>query len=303
MQAYAASVNVRRKLRRAERRPAGAGDGDATVKPTGMVPRRLPPALTQSVTTKNTGTTSLPAPTIAVLLAALLLSPAPLTHAGAVRQVEVAKELSRLAANYGFVVSGDEHLVGSVGRAEDGDPLRRLRVLLEGFDHIIVADGRGGIERVIVLGAAAPGAPMQPMVAVDGGPPPATPIELPTVRQGNQHSVRVALEGADGRRLARLMLIDTGADTVVLPASLIDALGMDVGTLRERVVQTANGTTQALTGTLDAVWLGARRVSDVAVAFLDDGKLGTTGLLGMSVLGRYQLTIDDQENRITLSSR
>ncbi|WP_295540231.1 TIGR02281 family clan AA aspartic protease [uncultured Thiohalocapsa sp.] len=238
-----------------------------------------------------------------MLLAALLLAPALPTHASDTRQVEVATELSRLAASHGFVVSGDEHLAGRIGRSERGDPLRRLRILLEGFDHIIIADGRGGIERVIVLGAVAPGAsPTQPMVAVDGGPPPATPIELPTVRQGNQHSVRVALEGADGRRLARLMLIDTGADTVVLPTSLIAALGLDVGTLREREVQTANGTTQALTGTLDAVWLGARRVTDVAVAFLDDDKLGTTGLLGMSVLGRYQLTIDDQANRMTLTS-
>jgi hypothetical protein len=42
---------------------------------------------------------------------------------------------------------------------------------------------------------------------------------------------------------------------------------------------------------------------NVAVAFLDDDKLGNAGLLGMSVLGRYQLTIDDQENRITLTGR
>jgi clan AA aspartic protease (TIGR02281 family) len=237
-------------------------------------------------------------------LAFLLLWPVLAASAAEAWQVDVAEELARLAADYGFTVTGDEHLAESLGRAEDGSPVRRLRVLLEGFDHIIVEDGSGGIERVIVLGPAEPGVPpTQPLVAVDGGPPPDTPIELPTVRQGSQHSVRVALEGADGRRLARLLLIDTGADTVVLPASLIDVLGMGVDALQEREVQTANGTTQALTGRLDAVWLGARRVPDVAVAFLDDEKLGSDGLLGMSVLGRYQLTIDDQENRITLTSR
>jgi clan AA aspartic protease (TIGR02281 family) len=141
------------------------------------------------------------------------------------------------------------------------------------------------------------------MVAVNGEPPPDAPIELPTIRNGSQHSVRVALEGAEGRRLARILLIDTGADTVVLPASLIGTLGIDPDSLEAREVQTANGLAEAQTGVLDAVWLGAQRVPDVAVAFLPDDRLGNNGLLGMSVLGRYQMTIDDQGNRLTLSGR
>ena len=51
----------------------------------------------------------------------------------------------------------------------------------------------------------------------------ASPIELPTIRSGSQHSVRVSLEGTDGRRVERMLLVDTGADTVVLPASMIGA--------------------------------------------------------------------------------
>jgi hypothetical protein len=39
------------------------------------------------------------------------------------------------------------------------------------------------------------------------------------------------------------------------------------------------------------------------VAFLDDDKLGGNGLLGMSVLGRYQLTIDDEHDLVTLIRR
>ncbi len=244
-------------------------------------------------------------PIAAGALAALACTPvcAP-AAASEARQVDIATELARLAAAHGFAMTGDEHLVDSIGRAEGDEPLRRVRMLLEDFDHIIVQDGRGGIERVIVLGAATPGAvPQQPVVAVDGGPPPDAPIELPTIRAGSQHSVRVALEGESGRRLARLLLIDTGADTLVLPASLIEPLGIDPGALAEREVQTANGRTRAQTGQLPAVWLGARRVPNVAVAFLADEKLGNAGLLGMSVLGRYQLTIDDQENRLTLTSR
>lgn len=239
-----------------------------------------------------------------LVLTGLLAASALPVGAADAQQVDLSAELARLASVYGFTITGEEHLAESAGRAEGEEPVRRLRTLLEGFDHIIVQDGAGGVERVIVLGPAEPGAPpTEPLVAVDGEPPPDAPIELPTVRQGSQHSVRVALEGADGRRFARLLLIDTGADTVVLPSSLIDSLGLDPDTLEQRQVQTANGLTDALTGQLDAVWLGPQRIMNVDVAFLDDDKLGNAGLLGMSVLGRYQLTIDDQENRITLTGR
>ncbi len=39
---------------------------------------------------------------------------------------------------------------------------------------------------------------------------------------------------------------------------------------------------------------------DVAVSFIDDERLGGIMLLGMSYLGRYGLTIDDDNNLITL---
>ncbi|MCG6941053.1 MAG: retroviral-like aspartic protease family protein [Thiohalocapsa sp.] len=223
---------------------------------------------------------------------------------GGAQQVAIAPELARLADAYGFTVTGDEHLADAVGRAEGDDPFHRVRILLENFDNIIVQDGHGGVERVIVLGAATPGAaPREPLVSVDGGTQPEAPIELRTIRQGNQHAVRVALEADSGRRLARLLLIDTGADALVLPESLIARLGIDANTLTEREVQTANGLARARTGRLAAVWLDSQRVPDVAVAFLEDDKLGNPGLLGMGVLGRYQMTIDDQANRLTLTIR
>lgn len=241
---------------------------------------------------------------VAVLGLSAMICLLPGVPAAEAARVVVAAELTRLAAAHGFSITGEEHLGDSIGRGEGDDPVRRLRTLLEGFDHIIVQDGRGAIDRVLILGAAAPGAPaLEPMVAIDGAPPPDAPIVLPTIRSGSQHSVRVALEGAEGRRLARILLIDTGADTLVLPASLIGTLGIDPDTLEGREVQTANGLAEAQTGVLDAVWLGAQRVSDVAVAFLPDDRLGNNGLLGMSVLGRYQMTIDDQSNRLTLTGR
>jgi len=231
----------------------------------------------------------------------LLLAPPP----APAEQVEIAAELARLQAAYGFTVSGDEHLEDARGRAEGDDVYRRLRLLLERFDHIIVQGPDGHIAKVLIVGRTNPAAPSSTVVEVDepdGGEGPQQ-IDLPTVREGNQHSVEVTLEGAAGKRLERVLLIDTGADAVVLPASLIKVLGIARERLDEREVQTANGPARARMGRLPAVWLDGQRVGDVAVAFLDDDKLAAGGLLGMSVLGRYQMTIDDEHDRLRLTRK
>jgi len=230
-------------------------------------------------------------------------------------QVQVAAELSQMASTYGFTITGEEHVQDAVGRAEGEDPYQRLRLLLERFDSIIVQGPDGRIERVIVLGRATPGnAPPKTVIdtpdsdaegdePAEDGAGDAKEVQLPTIRSGNQHSVRVSLEGADGKRVEQVLLVDTGADTLVLPASLIPRLGIAEDRLKEREVQTANGRAQARSGALPGIWLGEQRVGDVAVAFLDDDKLGGPGLLGMSVLGRYQMTIDDEHGTLTLTQR
>jgi len=237
--------------------------------------------------------------------ALVLLAPMLVMAAAAAEDVDIATELDRLKATYGFTVTGEEHLEDASGRAEGGDVYRRLRVLLRRFDHIIVQDPAGRIERVLIVGPTNPAAAPSTVVEVDepAEEDGAQQIELPTTRDGNQHSVEVTLEGAEGRRLKRMLLIDTGADAVVLPVSMIAALGIAEERLSPRDVQTANGTTEALMGKLPAVWLDGQRVGEVEVAFLEDDKLSADGLLGMSVLGRYQMTIDDEHDRLTLTRR
>jgi clan AA aspartic protease (TIGR02281 family) len=130
-----------------------------------------------------------------------------------------------------------------------------------------------------------------------------TDIILDTTRRGSQHIVGIGLEGRGGNRVQESLLVDTGADRVVLPASLIARLGISPRDLKQREMQTANGKSSARIGTIRALWLGGTRVTNVDVAFIDDAKLGSSGLLGMSVLGRYKLTIDDERSQITLSSK
>ncbi|MBK5968013.1 clan AA aspartic protease [Thiorhodovibrio litoralis] len=218
--------------------------------------------------------------------------------------VDLSAEVSRLANAHGFRVDGSEHLEESRGRQIEGPLYQQLRALLEGFDHIIIQGPGGGVERLLIMGpkgavpAAMPTQLHAPLVPAQLGD-----IALPTRRQGNQHLVSVELEGAGARRLSAELLIDTGADALVLPASMVTQLGLGATGLTTREVQTANGRVQARYGRLPAVWLNGRRIADVAVAFLDDSRLGRNGLLGMSVLGRFRVTIDDHAEQVVLQPR
>jgi clan AA aspartic protease (TIGR02281 family) len=224
-------------------------------------------------------------------------------------KVPVGDELERLSAVHGFNVIGLEATEDAMGRTDGDELFGRLRRLLENFDHVIVQGPGGGIDRVIILGETLPFVPTPPAVA--GGPASETPesaaeggdILLKTKRTGTQHSVEVSLEGAQGKRIPRTLLVDTGADFVVLPSSVISGLGIAAAKLEEREMQTANGKVKARVGLLPAVWLGETRIADPVAAFIDDGKLGSGGLLGMSVLGRYTMTIDDEAGTLTLSSK
>lgn len=221
-------------------------------------------------------------------------------------RVEVAGELQRLAEAHRFVVTGLEQTSGSLGRAEGEELYPRLRRLLENFDHVIVQGQSGLVDRVIVLGEKVPFEPAPPVLLApssESGSGADGDIVLATERRGTQHLVRVSLGGKDGSRVERELQVDTGADYLVLPLSLVAELGVDKAALQEREMQTANGKIGARIGNLPFLWLGERRVSNVETAFLEGDKLGSSGLLGMSVLGRYKLTIDDVENSITLGTR
>lgn len=232
----------------------------------------------------------------------------------AATKVDVAEELERLAAAHGFEIKPEyvDKTRDHQGRAEPEDLMPRLRELLVNFDHIILQKPGGGVERVIILGETVQHTPS----ATTGAAPDAAKagadgedkgedgdIVLTTQRKGTQHLIQVSLEGADGAKVSHQLLVDTGADQIVLPASMAASLKIPEDTLKPAQSQTANGKVESRMGLLDGIWLGEHRIAGVTVAFIDDEKLGGNALLGMSVLGRYRVTLDDEKNTLTLSKK
>jgi len=132
-------------------------------------------------------------------------------------------------------------------------------------------------------------------------------LTLQTARNGPHHIIRAAVVGPNGHTQLVSFIVDTGATDMVLPASMIAKLGFRESELSSISVQTANGVAEGQRGFLRSLELGGPDHSDVLqrvpVMFMPDGDIGGVALMGMSVLGRYNVTIEDAENQIILVKR
>ncbi len=200
------------------------------------------------------------------------------------------QRLEEISADNGFAIRGLERIdvAAPVESRAEGDLLTRIAALLADYNFVLVEDGKGGVERIVITSRKAPRIAVAPRGSVR------------TVRRGGSHFVRARLSGARGRSLRVELLVDTGASTLVLPTSMVEPLGFSFSELQPGVAQTANGRVDAYLASLDSVRVGTVTAYDVSVSFVDDERLGGQRLLGMSFLGRYKLTIDDSQNRILL---
>lgn len=175
---------------------------------------------------------------------------------------------------------GDEPEVRVRGSLE-----QQLQQALASYNHIVSRNAKGQIEQVVIINKKQ---------KTDDR------IVLPTRYQDGHFMVSVSISGNGSWWQTLDLMIDTGADVIVLPASMINDLGMADDKLIHREMQTANGKVNAKVGTLQEVRMAGEVLENVDAAFIDDHLLGKEGLLGMSALGRYKLVIDDQSKSITL---
>ena len=222
----------------------------------------------------------------------LLLS-VPLLHFAPACGAELRVLLSAWSERTGVAVQGLEHLEREEVDEEQlsGDWSAQLPSLLQRYNYLIVSGGTQRIERLVIIGAKGQRAATHRDQAVA------------LQRDGLHHRVEAVLTGVDGRQVTTTLILDTGASHVVLPASMIESLGFRVQDLAKGSSQTASGSVSVRTATLAAVAVGDHEAREVAVSFVDDGRLGDLRLLGMSFLRRFRVTIDDEHQRLILVDR
>jgi clan AA aspartic protease (TIGR02281 family) len=147
-------------------------------------------------------------------------------------------------------------------------------------------------------GAVAP--LLQP--AVSGPAPVAGSITIPLAKVGRSLVVRARLNGARDARL----IVDTGAEITVLS----HAVALDAGLLPSQTVatvtlNTVGGSVRADVFRVGSVSLGEAEVRNVTAAIhdLSDAPDGIDGLLGLTFLDKFLVTLDTQKGELHLRTR
>ncbi len=202
--------------------------------------------------------------------------------------VNVETELRALAKQHDLTIRGIDKTIESEAVITNEPLPATLKRLLRDFNYMQVRDDNGKLQQINIIG-------------MKGARPEHSNTTVVTTKQeGGHHKIKVGLTGTDGVRHDVMLLVDTGADVVVLEEAMIDVLKLDKKTMTKQVVKTANGQTEALKGKIPTVQIKSEKVEMVDVAFLAREKLSGEQLLGMSLLGKFKMTLDDLNGEMTL---
>jgi len=148
------------------------------------------------------------------------------------------------------------------------------------------------VQRVQTYAVPAPAAP-QRVVSVPAADDGAV-YRIPVARAGTGMLVQVRLN----RSVTAPFLIDTGASDVLIPQSVADQLGLQVGPeTRTKRYSTANGIVTQPVAMLRSVDLGGAVVENVPASISPDMRVG---LLGLSFFNHFTYNIDAAEGVVTL---
>ena len=201
-------------------------------------------------------------------------------------------ELEALARQVGFGLEGLERIGPEPAATTSGAPEERLKSLLQDYNYLLVLSGPGRIEKVLISSRKSSPHPVS-----------ADRARIATLRLGAHHQVEAALIGPNGVAKPLPLLVDTGASTLVLPASLIPELGFAPEELVDNVAETAAGTVPVRTGVLRSVQVGPMVAHAVEASFIADDSAHGARLLGMSFLRRFRVTLDDARNELILLAK
>jgi len=109
----------------------------------------------------------------------------------------------------------------------------------------------------------------------------------------------------DGRvnGVAARFIVDTGASFVVIPPSVAEKAGIKTKDAPRVTLKTVGGDISAPMVKLDSIKVGDADQSGVSAAVHQLGTSSGLGLLGMSFLDRYNMTVDRQGETLVLEKR
>jgi clan AA aspartic protease (TIGR02281 family) len=108
----------------------------------------------------------------------------------------------------------------------------------------------------------------------------------------------IMVDAVLNRRLTVPLMLDTGADFTVLPKQVAQELRIAaLDHLPKLELRTAGGVVNFPITTLRSVRVGSAEARDVAVAIDTDGHM-QVGLLGMTFLRHFKVTIDQQRGQV-----
>ena len=207
--------------------------------------------------------------------------------AAAAQADTLRSQLEALARQNGIAVEGLERLAAEPARPVEGDAAQQIKSLLSEYNFMTVGQG-GKIEKLSISSLK------------QHSPRPQAGGTVKTQRLGAHHQVQAELGGPNNVDVGVTLLVDTGATTLVLPASMIRRLGFAPQDLQAGTSQTAGGAVPVKLGVLKSVKVGGVAAENVPVSFVSDQSLGGARLLGMSFLNRFRFSLDDANNELLL---
>jgi clan AA aspartic protease (TIGR02281 family) len=153
-------------------------------------------------------------------------------------------------------------------------------------------NSKGALQEFKVYQPSVPG-----QATETSGPPIAGPgrVKMTPTKPGGT----VVIDAMLNRRVTVPMLLDTGADFTVLTQQVARDLRLSsLDHLPTQEFKTAGGSVRFPIATLQSLRVGAAEARDVEVAIDIDGHM-PMGLLGMTFLRHFKVTVDHQRGQVT----
>lgn len=128
---------------------------------------------------------------------------------------------------------------------------------------------------------------------------PTSSVAIPLQRVGHLFVVTIRVNGENEGHL----IVDTGASHTVLSRSLAIRSGLLIGTPNGVTMNTVGGQVQAEVVQVNSLRVADLEVKDSVATIYDlpDAPPGIDGLLGLSFLGRFEVTLDAEKPQLLLN--